>query len=302
VSGLYADVPDHRIGYDRNGALAFFTVAGVPHAYTVVDTRRLNDEGTTRPAMPGFGSNEANGYVGILFHDLHVISAYWVVARTNGFNTRELFGLSYSTDTTNGMDGSWTTIGSGVVTADPDTYGAFNPIVPKPNFRTNIVTFSPATAKGIRFYGRGNYESAAGLSDWGLDRFHVYGVPLGPDDRLAFWDPALDALVGPAYFDWGDCAAPSEGFRTFRVKNLSPTKTARAVGLGMEALTEGSPPLVGMHTFSADGGATYGPSLALGDLAPGEISDVLTLHRGTPLGAPAGLWAQRIVASSSSFT
>lgn len=296
MAGFYADVPDHRIAYDRNGAIPFHSHAvtpGIVVAYSAAHCRILNDEASSSSDQ----NIHAGGYMGVIFPVTFTLSAYWMLLSVNNFDV-DVQTFATSSDTTNGLDGTWTSLPTAVY----DDGGPLNTHMSvKPEFRTHIESITPVACKAIRLSVIGNPHSAATPAGWRMHKFHLYGVPSGPTDRLAIWDPVSDALVGPAYFDWGDCAAPSADTRDFRIKNLSPSKTAQAVGVGMEALTEGSPPLVGMQAFSDDGGATYGPSLALGDLAPGEISDVLTIRRQTPVGAPAHLWAQRIVASSSVF-
>lgn len=298
MAGFYADVPGHRSPYDRNGAIPFRTVGGAATAYTAADCRLLNSEadangGATEPA--GVGANE---FVGVLFPSAQTFDGYYFAGRPNAFNTLEVFGFSYSNDTTTGADGTWTAISPDIIYT---AYGFGGAIPVNPLYRTDIHSLSGFSAKAVRVQGRGNFFSAAGYSGWTVARWHLYCTPTGPTDRLALWNPITDMLVGGAYFDWGDVPVPSTATRTFRVKNLSSTKTATAVTVGMEALTDGSPSVVGMHTFSTDGGATYGPTALLGDITPSTISPVITIRRSMPIGAPSSLWAQRIVAAATTF-
>jgi hypothetical protein len=144
-------------------------------------------------------------------------------------------------------------------------------------------------------------DSGAASGAGAFHTIHLYGEYAVDVTRLAIWHPTLDEEHSGAYFDWGDVPRGTTSTRQFRVKNLDDALTANSVGVTVEALTDTTPSVPGQHSLSADG-STFLPSLNIGALGPGEVSDVLHVMRTTPADADMGLWALRIVALAGSWS
>jgi hypothetical protein len=192
-----------------------------------------------------------------------------------------------STNTTNGLDGTWTQVGPNVpVPSHPSV---------APYYRDGIISATSLGIKALRI------KLAGALG--GFSTLHLYGNPSAGQNpnRLAIWHPTTDTHVTGPYFDWGDVPRSSSQDRTFRVKNLSPTLNAVGIGLGLEALTDTAPSVPGQHTLSTDG-TTFTATISISDLAPGGISPVLTMRRVTPTNATLGTWAGRLFAQATSWS
>lgn len=285
MAGSYSDVPGHRMAYDRDGTAAF--LIGTNGAVAQKSASALtggNDE-----SLSTVIDNEPNSTdtglrrFGLIFPELRDVAGITLM----GDNYNGWGNVETSPDTTNGLDGTWTSRGSA---------GSFVTSHNVISMRTGIVAVSWVGTKGIRvgYYG--------GPNDQRWPTMHVYGSPAAGQaaSRLRFWHPTLDQEVGGAYFDWGDTPRNAVITKTFRVKNPS-TQTAHDVTLTTEALTDTTPTNVSQHAYSLDG-VTFSSSLNIGNIAPGAISPVVTVRRQVPADAALSLWWARIVASAQSWS
>lgn len=297
MTGIYADVPGHRMAYDRDGSLGFIAnlSASTVSVMSAANLNTLNDEDSDSVAIYDVGNATADYAYGLIFPELRDVVG-WRSFHT-GFGGGGGGSLQYSTNTSNGLDGSWLSAGGA------SGYGETNPVTAfsKTLMRTGIAALAVTGAKAIRV--RRNAGSAFGANSWNTLAFHLYGSPASGEapNRLRLWHPTLDQEVGPAHFDWGDVQRNSNGTIDFRVKNPSATLTANDVTLTTEALTNTSPSIPPQFTYSPDA-TTYTSSLNIGDLAPGAISSVLTVKRTTPSNAALSLWWARVIASAASFS
>lgn len=276
MAGFYPDVPGNRIPYDLDGTAGVYMNNGAVSDFSPAQLANFNRE--TVPAWgpsPGFGTY---GYYVLLFPRKMDITGSFVVYRDY------YDGAEWSSNTSNGSDGTWTGFTSG--------YAA----TANPSYRTGISTLALTNVRAVRYITHtSSYNGAFGL-------MHVYGKPTSGEntDRLELWHPTLDQRVGGAYFDWGDAQRTTNASKTFRVKNLSPTLTANGIDITFETLTDTTPTYDSMHTFS-DGGA-YAGTINISNLAPDAVSGIITIRRDFPANAVLGLWAGRINTTATSWT
>lgn len=289
MAGNFPDVPGHRLAYDRDGSTGFYiNTSNVVSSMSAGDLVAANDDSNSTTGSAGTGSGSRLGIIFSEPHDLDGI--YWAgqFVQNGAFRTPQ---FSYSPDTTNGLDGTWTVWGN---LTNRTSWSA-------DSARTGIEALSLAGVRGIRFRAASWDGAADGWSR--IHALHVYGSPSSgaAANRLRFWHPTLDQEVDGAHFDWGDVARSTVVDKTFRIKNPSATLTANSVVLSNEALTDTTPTNTGQHTFSDDG-STFTSSLDIGNLAPGGISGTITLRRTTLSSAVLSLWWTRLVASASSWS
>lgn len=272
MAGNYPDIPSWRMPYDRDGTQFFKNL--VQQSATAI--RNSNSETSNTEVV---SSNESGMYVFPEPRDLDAFAVGWR-SSTGGPS----FTVRVSTNTTNGVDGTWTTIAT-----NPQNVGSS-----QVSARTNIISTTALGIKAIRF-DMNQYNRY----DW----VHLYGEPVPGVNphRLVLWDPVLNQRVAPAHFDWGDSPRGSSADKTFRVKNLSDSRTAQSIRVAMEALTDSAPSLPGQHAVSADG-TTFLAQVNIGDLAPGAVSGLLTLRRSLATNAALSLWQMRVFAEANSWT
>jgi hypothetical protein len=281
MAGNYPDAPSWRMAYDRDGTQVYRVAGGTPFALTNASVASMNDEDGDSYALTGAG------YLAFLFpelRDLDGFSFYW--ANVGGSGSASLTSPQVSTDTTNGFDGTWTTITA------PTNAGSINP-----GYRTSIASSTALAIRGVRFT-----TSTSGAGQLAVYFLHLYGeiAPGQNPHRLDLWHPTLDERLTPAYFDWGNVPRSSSADRLFRVKNLSPSKTANAVRVAMESASDTTPSVPGQHSLSHNGGS-FLAQVTIGSLAPGAISAPITLRKITPSDAVMGLWAFRVFAESTDW-
>lgn len=285
MAGNYPDVPAPRMAYDMDGSTMFMLNPNT-NALTLLSgggLASLNSE-TGTAAVFGYGSG--GYYRGIIFPQLRDVSAYFI--NNNGNTYQWSYGATQvSTNTTNGIDGTWTTIESNF---------SFSTIA---NYRSAIKTVTGATGIiAIRFYAGAGPGSIT--NNWGA--FHLYGQYSAAGDRLLMWDPALDQALGGAALDFGDVQQGNIQTKTFRIKNQSATLTANSITIDDQALTDFTPSIPPQYDYSLDGGATYTQTLSIGNLGPGAISSVITVRKSTPNNAALSLHTLRITATASSWS
>lgn len=271
MAGSYSDVPGPRMAYDRDGSQGFRQGGGYVTSMSAAHMTIWNNE--AGDDIGAFGENP-----GIIFPELRDIVGI-CVQMNDGYG-----GMQTSTDTTNGLDGTWAWLA-----------GANHGNTTGSNHRT---TWSAVSATGVKavkvIKGSGSNRFHYGL--------HLYGKPSAgaAPDRLRIWHPTLDQEASGAYFDWGDVARSTSADRTFRVYNPSAL-TARSVFLSSEALTDTSPSTTSQHLFSFDGSA-FATSVDIGDIPPGTASGLVTVRRDLSSAAGIGTWALRLVAAAASYS
>jgi len=295
VAGFYPDVPAPKMALDKDGTQWFgITPAGVvstvpsANVATMTGAFNVNVPDSNTQYLPS--SNTPGGKVAVVFPEARDLAALFTASSTlvDNYQSQHFVKVETSTNTTNGQDGTWTQL---LAPYSPPMYAV-------PAYRTSILTAAATGIRGVRVV-------QTSLTNWGLQMsaLHLYGtVSAGANpDRLAFWHPTLNQAAGGALFDWGDVPRNSSAVRTFRVKNLSGSKTAGGVRVALSSIQEANPTNIGAHAVSLDG-STYVAQIAPADLAPGAITPVLYLRRTTAATAQPGVWMLRAYAEATTWT
>ncbi len=280
------------MAYDSDGSVMTAWWPGqMPQIYGTAAMMSLNAElPINYPSglwSSGWYGNSAGIHISLIFPELRDVVGQYV---TDAFNS--IAGtMTYwtSTDTTTGMDGTWTqqtvTGSAGYNGPNPDSY------------RTDILTVSWLSVKSVQLLTTG--------ADYGMriNTWHLYGQPSSGQnpDSLRVWQPTTNAEVtGP--LDFGDVTQGSINVQQFRIANISSTYTANGpITISAETLYDATPSLIPQFTFSTDG-TTYSSSITLSSLAPGAVSSVLYVQDNTSSSAELGPWALRIVAIPASWS
>ena len=293
MAGNYPDVSAKRMAIDKDGS-QFFRVytSGSVVELTAGEIANICDE-TSATAIGGAGEEMA---ICVIFAELRDLDGFLmsVDGTTGGFQRYYAGPVSVSSNTTNGLDGTWTvirpwsddTLGDGIVLT-----------ATKPQMRTAVYWTTSLNVKAVKL---GFWGSGSRILD-----LHLYGkIKAGETPkRLELWHPTLDQSLSAAYFDWGDIPRNSTETRSFRIKNMHSTLTSNGVRAAMSALTDTSPSVVGQMALSQDGGSTWAAQQTLSaPLAPGAISPVLQIRRNTASNATLSLWWSRVFADATSWS
>lgn len=282
MAGNYPDAPANRMEYDLDGTVvASITSTGTITTLTATQTAALNDE---NPANSNSIALNNGSWVAFIFPELRDISHIY-----QQWSSTILTGQTfYSTDTTNGFDGTWTSF---LAAADWSA-------TTQPNYRSNQQAATATGVKAIRMRSTANGYS--------IYTIHLYGrVSAASPDKLELWHPTLNQpfYQTPAALDYGNITRGSVTDLTFRLKNLSTTLTANTITVSASALYDSSSPtVVSGLTLDYNGGG-FSSSASLASLSPGTISSGLFTLRNTIASNQApGLWTQRVVASAATWS
>lgn len=216
----------------------------------------------------------------IFFPEARDLDAIWLNGNSGSV------AIEVSVDSTNGVDGTWTSGPTVTVTADTG-----NPL--GSGWRTSITSSTTFGIKAIRF-------TLANLRN-----IHIYGeiAPTVTENRIEFWHPTIDQKISPGDFDWGNCPRQSTGQLSFRLKNMSDTLTAFGVVVSMLALTDTTPSVPAQH-FLSDDAAHWAATLNAGAIASSGLSPILYLRRVTPSNAvlTTPRWAFHLIAVPTSWS
>lgn len=292
MAGFYPDVPAPRMSYDRDGSILVRIDGSSVTVLADSVKRDLNDQSDTQY---GFGTGSTY-QMGLIFPQLRDVTGIYIVHYAGAAFSQGLDTFEISSDTTNGLDGTWSSPG------DPtEIHGSVGTTA-----RTSIQSVSWLGIKAFRFYARKG-DDATPVTHY-MRAIHLYGaIAAGENpDRLRIWHPTLDEPLDDAnsadgaYFDWGDIQRNTTSDKTFRIKNNSASLTANGVVISQETLTETSPTVNSQFTFS-DGG-TFAASIDIGNLAPGALSPVITKRYARPSNATLSLWTSRTIANPTSWS
>ncbi len=283
MAGAYNDYPGARMGIDADGTIGLLSqadgttfVAGRAPAIAWTEMSgaqmtSLNNEDASDDIFGPHNDHE----VCIIFPEKRDIDGLFMAwdAITSG-------GTSYSADTTNGIDGSWTTLSYAGFDWDADD-----------EYRDNIQGLSQTGVRAIRHF------NGAQNADW--RGAHTYGSMASGEtpDRIIFLDEASGLEFGqstaPEQMDFGDRPRGSIKDHEFRVRNNSTVAgnnlTATTIVLTREALT-GS--MDTWMTYDENGGG-FMTSETVTSLAPETNSALLTMRLDIADAATLFVWAAR---------
>lgn len=232
--------------------------------------------------------------------------------------------VQFSTDTTNGIDGTWqelTSFSAVPSTADPvetvslshiDTGETLNQIgfPPSALYRhtqtvhgDGIEATNARRVRGLRFFpalpgGLGTFIYATVL-------VHLYGRPdvNATNDFLRAWSPTQDASMVPGWLAWDDAVPSSSADKVFRIKNLSDSLTAYDITISAQDESGYPAPYPkDQLLFSVDAGATWLDAVTIGALGPETVSGSVLIRRTTPSNSLLGSWSPIITFDVGSWS
>lgn len=277
MAGFYPDVPANRFAYHLDGTTVLLR-DGSNNLYDMTaSAANINDE----DFATGYNVDSRNGII-FIFPELRNVLGYFFSQSTNSSWLSSLT-LESSTDTTNGLDGTW------VMVANPFQM-VTNTLVPQ--YRQNINTVSATSVKAVRF----NFVEGSGTNE--IRGLHLYGnIPVTQNpNRLIFWEPVNNNEAPGPYFDWGDMPLSTAATKQFRVKNNSSTLTANSITLSAGPVTYSM-----ALQYSTDN-VSFASSVNIGNLAPGATSSVLYVKRTVPGGESLRVQAIGLRAAAASWT
>jgi hypothetical protein len=278
MAGSYPNALGIRMAYDVDNSVAqiFYNELGGNTSITRLSSAEkaaLNDESST-------GVTTASGMYGLVtapffslvFPEPRNISGVYFKATWDV--------LHYSTDTTNGIDGTWVAL----AIASSGTEG----------YRRGSVPAILSGVRGFRLKTSGGMPAPAGF----IESFHVYGA-YADSNRLAFWDDVDNIELDGFGLDFGNTPQSSTETKAFRLKNVSGLSTANSITISSNGVTTGYAPYpapAAQYLFSTDG-SDFSATVSVPVLYTGKLSNIIYVRRVTPSNAAVGSWAVRILAT-----
>lgn len=255
------DLPGERVRFDLDGSYVNLrrsesSIIDITDEAWKISNLSLDDFINSRDSRFGTGASNLN----IVFPEPITLTGTWA-----WFESGTSQAYYYSLDTTDGLDGTWTKISSGLRLASS---------VPGTQWRTGLNTFNPGIAgvRGVRLY---SYIATKFYA------CHIYKQPITASSAtagLAFWSATTDSALPLNAFDMGDVIRDTyTDTKAFRIKNLSTTKTATGLAINAEDDSVTLHNAFEVTELSLDE-VTWVPAgtpLPLGDITPGNFSPVV---------------------------
>lgn len=266
------------MAYDADGTVV---ISAKPIASPMVEvagavTVLMNDESNTNNgSLTGGTSGGLERRLAWVFPELREFDGFFGSSLQGSAN--RLLTLASSGDTTNGVDGTWTTRLADVAT------GCGNSTTTYDNYRDEIFSVAVGNVRGVRLLvqvDQNQFQSG-----------HIYGEisPGETPDRL-LWIDNTTGLEFNLPIDYGDIPRGSAEDRELKLKNNSASLTAASVQITAEALYLASG---AWYTFSE--GAAFQSTLALAaSIGAGASTSTITIRRDTPDSETVGLHAARV--------
>lgn len=292
----YTALPDRRMPYDIDGTVVGFRESqnqnwteGIAGWFTGGQLAEMNDA----DAVTAVGSSVSNEVWKLWWwfpeqRTLTALGMYFGVVGGFGAVTVSPI-LQGSNDTSNGMDGTWEQASL------PSGFPAYSQETVTDYWRSTIrpVSFTGAK-KVLRWLGGQTGPSAQGGTF--LEAFHLYGAKAGgqtPDDIVFINHDDTPGVEYTAPEDFGDRPLGTTAVRQWRIKNVSPTKTANAIILQCNDTD---------FSISEDS-VTWVVTINRATLVPGAESPTYYVRCTTPAaGNLLGPRFARIVATVGSWT
>ena len=284
----YAALPDMRMPYDNDG-----TVVMQGNNNPVYGSNLTYPSGSDLIAMNGFtgirtgrgASAPSSDYTlttWCFFPETREVTGVWYGVANGAIGTPVLKG---SSDSTNGLDGTWETASWTPVSPEPATQSD--------QWRSGIRTVSFTGAKRVARLDVPGVGGAGGPPVMSI--IHWYGKKAAgqtPDDILFLnGNAAYAEFAAPA--DFGDRPLGTTSTWTWKVQNASATKTANTINLQCNDSD---------FTISTDG-VTWVATINIASLAAGASSGVMYIRNTTPNpGGALGPRFARIVCTVASYT
>jgi hypothetical protein len=284
----YSVITDMRIPYDIDGTqVGSRTTDGVSHSvlitqgvstwFTPEQAANFNKQNPVL-SLGGYGANIGVG-VWFVFPEQRDISALWL-RHLIGDGGYVLYKVQCSTDTTNGLDGSWMD-----VTATLPTLAASHAA---DSWRRDIVALTGVTGiTGLRLaiFSESSCRSA------GITNIHLYGKKTSGQtaNDLLMTNAAGNEIT--ALKDIGTIGVGGNTKETIYIKNVS-TVTANAITVDVEGYG---------YTTSLDNITFNTTQKSLGNLAAGSISAPVYVKFAPIAGATLGPSDGRIVTNLAYF-
>jgi hypothetical protein len=265
--------------------LANITVGDVVTVMSGTEAALLNNEneGDSDAAV----STNWSGSVLWLFPVLMDMDGFFLdMSNSNGDHPSS---ITWSADTTNGIDGTWATYST-----------LTTPQATVPNYRSNIHAVAQAGVKALKFH-----NTSSGGS-WRYFTVHLYGHPSAAGDRLEFWHPTLDQPLydTPAFLDWAEVqrGTSTPPVKDVRLKNLASVLNAHDIVISHETLTDPSNHFKSAHSFSVDGGTTYLSTATIATIFAGAVSEIVKVKYAPLITDELSLRAGRLKTVTGSWS
>lgn len=309
MAGFYPDVPDNRMAYDVDGSRVLaLRNNGVIAELSSGTVSAIQNEASSQADIGVTGDEGSRLMVAVVFPELRELKGVLYYERiTDPIYCQGTRYIQTSSDTTNGVDGTWTTRhtystannGHADVNLSSGSFTGPSRLV-RELYRTQIINISISGVRGVRV---GMLAVTFFPDRYRVAALHLYGSPSDTTDvdRLFFIETGSTNNVAPAFFDFGDVPRSSTATKTFRIRNASNSLTANSITLSRTVLFDGTPSASNDFQFSSDG-TTWSNTLSIGNLAPGTNSGTLHIRRSTASNAELGVWALRLHADAISWS
>jgi hypothetical protein len=265
----YPTLPDRAIPYHLDGTVVKYvrTSSGVMDTLSDAEMADLNDFDEYDEVGNGFDPDD--GYVVFFFPEKRVITGLFALFSRDSNQYRGPASIEGSNDTTNGVDGTWTSISP--ASSFNGSVSAFD------SWRDEIADLSNSTGYEV-------YRVVSNASNYGGVRtVHLYGVKDTGEtaDDILFLDADDSDNEFTEPLDFGAVGAGSSEEHNIKIKNDSGSLTASSITITVTDAND-------YIRISEDGGSTWVTEITIASLGPGVKSSTIKV-KSEPSAPPTPL-------------
>lgn len=291
MAGAYPDAPGRKMRHYGDGTICLYGTArssGLLTGPLVLRTGasthlELVDHDNAQSGSWGYtnGAGDVEGVI-FIFPELRDIDGTYIASNTSWDSAQ----LSRSADTTNGIDGTWTSVQTVQATMHSPNHEL-------PGHADDIYAWAQTGQRAVQWTA-----DEAGIEDRFLRAFEIYGEIASGEtpDRILIIDD-LTALEFGVDLDAGDWPRGAAWDKLVRLKNNSASQ-ANTIDVA-RGNDEGPQNSSTWWTF--DNGAGFGSSFQVTSLAA-SAEDTFTIRMTIPTTAVVGLYEAWMSVAVSSFT
>lgn len=272
-TGFYPDPPSRRMAYDQDGTIVLVVEQTYSFIVEMTQAQRITINNESNDYFDP--SDPYNYYLTFMFPEKRNVTHYYAAwQKTYFYGVTQGNVVQWSNNTTNGIDGTWTTAANTFVTNSNNGEGAGFPLTTPgmPDMRLHIQALPVTGVRAIRFL----WQGASNVNRALIFSHHLYGHKTAGETphRLDFtYNDTSELIIDEDYGDqprgttriWSTVDTWNEGTPLY-LRNRSPEKVATTVTVSTEALTGN---MVNNLTLSKDN-ITYGTQITYTSIQPLE--------------------------------
>jgi hypothetical protein len=303
--GFYPDPPSRRMAYDEDGTivLSVLDTSSTIKEFSTLERKTINSEDNSGSSSNRVNVEQTPFWITFIFPERRYVTHYYAaIQKTYHYQSIAGGEVQWSNNTTNGVDGDWSTVATSFILNSNNGNGQTYPLTTPgfPDMRLALQTLPIEGVRAIRFFVYTSGGLASGGKAANIFSINLYGHKFAGETPHRIDFAYADGAELMQDFDYGDQPrgtariwSPISGFNVssgLYLRNRSPDKVATDVTITMENLHSN---MINRLTLSKDN-SSYGTQLFYTSIQPLQIIGPVYVKHDVPAETTLGLYTARL--------